>query len=109
MATASVVGTMIAKIITGTIFHVAPCLCINRIGMAGVAVADWKLQYEDEAETLRGYLVALFGGGPEDKPEQYANSSPVTYGERVTAPVLIIQGRNDTRCPLARLRCTSRK
>ncbi len=64
-----------------------------------MAIADWRLMYEDEAETLRGWTVALFGGGPEDKPEQYAASSPITYAERVAAPVLIIQGRNDTRCP----------
>ena len=31
--------------------------------------------------------------------EQYVESSPITYCERVTAPVLIIQGRNDSRCP----------
>ena len=68
-------------------------------GMAGVAVADWVLEYADEAETLRGYDRALFGGTPEEKPEQYANASPITYAEAVRAPVLIIQGRNDTRCP----------
>lgn len=68
-------------------------------GMAGVAVADWKLMYEDEAETLRGYQWSMFGGGPADRPEQYAASSPITYAEKVAAPVLIIQGRNDTRCP----------
>jgi dienelactone hydrolase len=68
-------------------------------GMAGVAIADWKLLYEDEAETLRGYQLSLFGGAPVDRPEQYAASSPITYAEKVTAPVLIIQGRNDTRCP----------
>jgi dipeptidyl aminopeptidase/acylaminoacyl peptidase len=68
-------------------------------GMAGVAVADWVSQYEDEAETLRGYDRQLFGGTPEEKPEQYAAASPITYAEAVRAPVLVIQGRNDTRCP----------
>jgi dipeptidyl aminopeptidase/acylaminoacyl peptidase len=68
-------------------------------GMAGVAVADWAVQYAECAETLRGYLAALFGGSPEEKAEQYAKSSPISYVERVQAPVLVIQGRNDTRCP----------
>ena len=68
-------------------------------GMAGIAIADWTVQYEDEADTLRGYQAALFGGTPEDKPEQYAASSPITYAKNVAAPVLIIQGRNDTRTP----------
>src|ERR687886_3027264 len=68
-------------------------------GMAGIAIADWAVQYEDSAETLKGYEAALFEGTPEEKPEQYAKSSPITYAEQVRAPVLIIQGRNDTRTP----------
>lgn len=68
-------------------------------GMAVVAIADWKLMYEDQAETLRGYQRSLFGGTPEQLPEQHAASSPVTYAEQIKAPVLVIQGENDTRCP----------
>ncbi len=68
-------------------------------GMAGIAISDWAVMYEDAADTLKGYQVALFGGTPEEKPEQYAASSPITYVENVKAPVLIIQGRNDTRTP----------
>lgn len=40
-------------------------------GMAGVAVSDWAMMYEDSAEALRGYQVALFGGTPQEKPETY--------------------------------------
>jgi dipeptidyl aminopeptidase/acylaminoacyl peptidase len=68
-------------------------------GMALIAIADWAIQYEDSAETLKGYQVALFGGTPQDRPELYAAASPITYVEQVRAPVLIIQGRNDTRTP----------
>lgn len=68
-------------------------------GMAGIAIADWRVQYEDTADTLRGYQVALLGGTPQTQPEVYAAASPITYAERVRAPVLIIQGRNDTRTP----------
>jgi dipeptidyl aminopeptidase/acylaminoacyl peptidase len=68
-------------------------------GMAGIAISDWAMLYEDASEALRGYDVALFGGTPEEKPEQYRISSPITYAEHVKAPVLIIQGRNDTRTP----------
>jgi dipeptidyl aminopeptidase/acylaminoacyl peptidase len=68
-------------------------------GIAGVAIADWAIQYEDSADTLRGYQAAFFGGTPQEKPDQYAASSPITYAENVRAPVLIIQGRNDTRTP----------
>lgn len=68
-------------------------------GMAGIAIADWAVQWEDTADTLRGYQEALFGGTPGEVPERYATSSPITYAEKVKAPVLIIQGRNDTRTP----------
>jgi len=69
------------------------------LGMAGIAIADWRLMYEDQADTLRAVQVSLFGGTPQEKPEQHAISSPITYAEAVRAPVLIIQGRNDTRTP----------
>ncbi len=68
-------------------------------GMAGVAIADWAVQYEDTADMLRGVQESLFGGTPQEYPERYAKSSPITYAEQVKAPVLIIQGRNDTRTP----------
>jgi len=68
-------------------------------GMAGIAIADWKLMYEDQAETLRGYQRGLFGGTPDETPEATRNSSPITYAENIKAPVQVIQGSNDTRCP----------
>jgi len=68
-------------------------------GMAGTAVSDWAMMYEDSADAIKGYQVALFGGTPQEKPEHYRLSSPITYAEHVKAPVLVIQGRNDTRTP----------
>jgi dipeptidyl aminopeptidase/acylaminoacyl peptidase len=68
-------------------------------GMAGVAVADWVSQYEDESEAMRAGDRAFFGGPPEEKMEAYVKASPITYVDRLQAPVLIIQGNNDTRCP----------
>ncbi|MEM7111496.1 MAG: prolyl oligopeptidase family serine peptidase [Chloroflexota bacterium] len=73
-------------------------------GMAGVAIADWKLMYEDQAETLRGYQRALFGGAPDEKPEAHAKSSPITYAADLKAPIMVIQGSNDTRCPARQMR-----
>lgn len=68
-------------------------------GLAGIAVADWVSEYEDENEVLRAFDRALFGGTPEEKMDAYVRASPLTYAEAVDAPALIIQGRNDTRCP----------
>lgn len=73
-------------------------------GMAGIAIADWAVQYEDTADTLKGYQVALLGGTPQEKPEVYAAASPITYAKQVAAPVLVIQGSNDTRCPARPMR-----
>ncbi len=48
-------------------------------GMAGVAIADWVMLYNDQNDALRGYQRSLFGGAPEDKPEVYKESSPITH------------------------------
>ncbi len=66
-------------------------------GMAGIALSD--LIMNDETSTIRTNIHSLMGGTPQEKPEQYKDASPITYVEQVKAPVLIIQGRNDTRCP----------
>jgi dipeptidyl aminopeptidase/acylaminoacyl peptidase len=67
-------------------------------GVALVAIADWRMLYED-GESLRDYQVALFGGTPDETPELHLEASPLTYVEDLRAPLLVIQGRNDARCP----------
>lgn len=78
-------------------------------GMALVAIADWRLMYEDQAETLRGYQKALFGGTPDELPDQHRNSSPITYIDNIRAPILVIQGENDTRCPARQMKVYEEK
>ena len=73
-------------------------------GMAVVAIADWTLMYEDQAGTLRGYQRSLFGGAPDEKPEAHRVASPITYAENLRAPILVLQGENDTRCPARQMR-----
>jgi dipeptidyl aminopeptidase/acylaminoacyl peptidase len=68
-------------------------------GMAGIAVADWAIAHVDTTDTLRSVRALRFGGTPEEMAGRYAASSPITYAEKVKAPVLIMQGRNDTRTP----------
>ncbi len=73
------------------------------VGVAGVPVADYVAAYEDEMEPLRAYDRALFGGSPADVPDAYRDSSPITYVDDVTAPVLILAGDNDPRCPIRQI------
>lgn len=68
-------------------------------GVAAVPVADYVAAYEDEMEALQAFDRALFGGSPAQVPDAYARSSPLTYVDRVTAPVLVLVGENDPRCP----------
>jgi dipeptidyl aminopeptidase/acylaminoacyl peptidase len=71
--------------------------------LAGVPVADYLAAYEDEMEQLRAFDRALFGGSPEEVPEVYRRASPLTYVGEVRAPVLVLAGENDPRCPIRQI------
>ncbi|HEY1349186.1 MAG TPA: prolyl oligopeptidase family serine peptidase [Ktedonobacteraceae bacterium] len=68
-------------------------------GMALFASADFTSEFYEGTDWARGFLTAMMGGTPAEKPRQYVASSPITYAEHVVAPLLVIQGRNDLRCP----------
>ena len=72
-------------------------------GIAEVPVADYLAAYEDEMEGLRAYDRALFGGSPEEVHDVYVRSSPITYVDAVAAPVLVVAGANDPRCPIRQI------
>ncbi|WP_037067536.1 S9 family peptidase [Pseudonocardia acaciae] len=69
-------------------------------GIAGLPVADYLTAYADEMEQLRAFDRALFGGSPAQLPELYRAASPLTYVDKVRAPVLVLAGENDPRCPI---------
>jgi dienelactone hydrolase len=72
-------------------------------GVAGVPVADFVAAYAEEMEPLRAFDRALFGGSPEELPEVYQASSPISYLPQVRAPVLVLAGENDPRCPIRQI------
>ncbi|MFC7590882.1 alpha/beta hydrolase family protein [Nonomuraea antimicrobica] len=72
-------------------------------GIAAVPIACHRTSYEDEAESLRAYHRALLGGSPDEQPDRYAASSPITYVDQIKSPVLILAGENDTRSPLRQI------
>lgn len=69
-------------------------------GIAAIPIADYAAAYEDEMEQLRAFDRALLGGPPTTVPEAYRRSSPITYVDAVAAPVLVLAGNNDPRCPV---------
>jgi dipeptidyl aminopeptidase/acylaminoacyl peptidase len=68
-----------------------------------VPVADYVAAYEDEMEGLQAFDRSLFGGSPAEVPERYTASSPITYVDQVTTPVLVMAGENDPRCPIRQI------
>jgi dipeptidyl aminopeptidase/acylaminoacyl peptidase len=70
------------------------------LGIAAVPVADYVTAYHDEMEALKAMDRTLLGGTPEEVPERFEVSSPLTYVEQVKAPVYISAGVNDPRCPI---------
>ncbi|MEW2528898.1 prolyl oligopeptidase family serine peptidase [Streptomyces sp. NPDC047071] len=70
------------------------------LGLAAVPVADYVTAYHDEMEALKAMDRTLFGGTPEEVPERFEASSPLTYVDAVKAPVYISAGVNDPRCPI---------
>ena len=72
-------------------------------GIAGIPVADYTAAYADEMEPLRAFDRALFGGSPEELPEVYRESSPISYATDLRAPVLLLAGDNDPRCPIRQI------
>ncbi|MER7759997.1 prolyl oligopeptidase family serine peptidase [Streptomyces sp. NPDC097619] len=73
------------------------------VGLAAVPVADYVTAYEDEMEALKALDRTLFGGTPEEVPDRFAASSPLTYVDEVKAPVYIAAGVNDPRCPIRQI------
>ena len=69
------------------------------LGIGIVPIGDYISAYEDEMEPLKKYDAALFGGTPTEAPERYRVANPITYVDRVRAPMLLLVGQNDPRCP----------
>lgn len=69
-------------------------------GVAIVPVADWLEMYELSDSAFRRFMQELFEGTPAEKENLYRERSPITHVSRIKAPVMIIHGRHDSRCPI---------
>ncbi len=73
-------------------------------GMAALALADWKSAYEDASPALRGSYRYWFGGSPDEVPERYKMSSPLSYMADIQAPLHVYHGVRDTRTPFGQIK-----
>ncbi|MDQ0992097.1 prolyl oligopeptidase family serine peptidase [Streptomyces sp. V3I7] len=73
------------------------------LGIAVVPVADYVTAYHDEMEALKAMDRTLLGGTPEEVPDRFRASSPLTYVDDVKAPLYISAGVNDPRCPIRQI------
>jgi dipeptidyl aminopeptidase/acylaminoacyl peptidase len=70
-------------------------------GVAGVPIGDYVASYDDMSPLLQEYDRALIGGAPSEVPELMRDRNPINFADDVRAPVLLMIGRNDSRCPYA--------
>ena len=74
-----------------------------RAVVAGIPVGDLVAAHYESAPLLQAWDVAVFGGDPLDVPALYHERNPMTYADRVSAPVLLLAGEHDSRCPLGQV------
>jgi dipeptidyl aminopeptidase/acylaminoacyl peptidase len=68
-------------------------------GVAVVAISDLRTFLKNTAPYRRALRISEYGD-PEKDAEALRQLSPMTYLERVKAPLLLIQGVNDPRAPV---------
>ncbi|MEX1262965.1 MAG: prolyl oligopeptidase family serine peptidase [Actinomycetota bacterium] len=71
--------------------------------IAGIPVGDSVAAHYESAPSLQAWDVAVMGGTPMEVPELFHERNPMTYVDRVKAPMLIIAGEHDSRCPLGQI------
>jgi dienelactone hydrolase len=74
-----------------------------RAACAGIPVGDYVAAHYESAPTLRAWDLATMGGSPLELPQLYRERNPMTYVDRVRAPMLLIAGEHDSRCPLGQV------
>lgn len=74
-----------------------------RAVVAGIPVGDYVAAHYECAPALRAWDLATLGGDPMQLPELYRERNPMTYVDRVVAPMLMIAGEHDSRCPLGQV------
>ncbi|HMK28672.1 MAG TPA: S9 family peptidase [Terriglobales bacterium] len=67
-------------------------------GVAIVPFVNWFTEFRHEDPLLREYDAATMGD-PEKNKALWEERSPINFVDRIKAPLLVIAGGNDPRCP----------
>ena len=67
---------------------------------AGIPAGDFIAAHWASAPELQAWDEAVYGGTPDQVPDAYKRSDPMTYVDAVRAPILVIAGEADPRCPI---------
>ena len=67
-------------------------------GVAIVPFVNWFTEIENEDPLLREYDMATMGDPMKDKA-RFQERSPINFIDQVKAPLLLLAGANDPRCP----------
>ncbi len=78
-------------------------------GIAPVAIVDWLMNYTDSSAAMQGWARMIFDGGPGEKADLYRERSPLTHADSIQAPLIIFQGRHDSRATPRQMEFFSRK
>lgn len=70
-----------------------------RAVFAGIPAGDFVAAHWASMPSIRAYDESLFGGNPTQEPDLWAERNPMTYVDRARAPLLVIAGEHDPRCP----------
>jgi dipeptidyl aminopeptidase/acylaminoacyl peptidase len=74
-----------------------------RAVLGGIPVGDYVAAHYECSPPLRAWDLATMGGSPMEIPDLFRERNPMTYVDRVQAPVLLIAGEHDSRCPLGQV------
>lgn len=69
-------------------------------GVSVVGVVSLRTLFDSTRGDLREYLLRELGD-PAEEADFYRDRSPLTHAGRIAAPLLVLQGQNDPRVPLA--------
>ncbi|MER3396962.1 MAG: hypothetical protein C4316_00240 [Chloroflexota bacterium] len=72
-------------------------------GVAIVPFANWFTEFENEDPTLQAYDRVMMGD-PVIDAELWRDRSPIFFADRIKAPLLLLAGANDIRCPVEETR-----